>query len=395
MFQSKGWAALNRLALFSLCLLALASCATPKEAPLVAGGTSEQAFRTAKLVPPPGSDYARFGHSVATDGETVVVGAWGHEAESGAAYVFEASPEGWQRTALLRPDDAAQGARFGYSLDVEGNTIAVGAIYEASRGHDAGAVYVFERAGGQWQRTAKLLPPGEAEDDHFGRSVSLAGARLAVGAPGAGKVHTFVRAADGWRTEEVIEGDSETLRFGTSLALDDTTLAIGAWTEAPEAKGLVVVLERTADGWSEVQRLRASEGGDRFGYSVGLDGNLLAVGAPDAEDGPMVRLFERVDGVWREKQAALPLAHSPELGYTVALFESSLLVGDPGFAAAADHAGQVVLAGAGAPAALLPGQLPEGSSFGVSLAAAGPLIVVGATGDGSSGQAAGAAYIFY
>ena len=401
MFHLYSKAVTLRLFILATGLAMLVSCSSPEERSLSSGGEDAPALRTAKLIPPAGSDYIRFGHAVATDGEVVVVGAWGHSGEAGAAYVFELTSQGWTQIAQLAASDAASGARFGYSLDVEDGTIAVGALYESSQGRDAGAVYLFERQGSAWNETAKLVPDGEAEYSHFGRSVALDGGLLAVGAPGpaASEVHLFARNSEGWRREAVIASPaaSSGTRFGTSVSLSSGTLAIGAWTEIAEANGFVALYERSGSGWEESQRLSSPEAGDRFGYSVSLDGELLAVGAPDAKVEPRLRIFGRGSTTWSELVPVIAAEHSAELGHVVILHQGKLLAGDPAFDGSVSHGGQVLLAGveSGVPASLLPQDLEEGSSFGVSVAASGNLIVVGAVGDRSSGHAAGAAYVYY
>ena len=49
------------------------------------------------------------------------------EANTGAAYVFERSGGSWPQTAKLVADDAARYANFGYSVAVSGDLIVVGA----------------------------------------------------------------------------------------------------------------------------------------------------------------------------------------------------------------------------------------------------------------------------
>ena len=61
-----------------------------------------------------------FGNSVAIDGATVVVGAYGDGSASGAAYVFRTSDGGatYGQVAKLTAADAAAFDRFGYSVAI-------------------------------------------------------------------------------------------------------------------------------------------------------------------------------------------------------------------------------------------------------------------------------------
>jgi hypothetical protein len=100
-------------------------------------------------------------------------------------------------------------AHFGFSVAVRGDTLAVGASTEegslggVSTGAGdtlndfsaAGAVYLYRRENGMWNKKAyvKALTPGNI--DEFGFSVGLSGDTLAVGALGesshSGAVYLF------------------------------------------------------------------------------------------------------------------------------------------------------------------------------------------------------------
>ena len=112
--------------------------------------------------------YDTFGISVATDGATVLAGAYGDgNAGSdgqnnpvgavGAVYVYRAS-DGAQ-LAKLTASDAATGDKFGFSVAIEGSTVAIGARGDGS---NAGAVYLYDTA--TWTETAKLAAADAAED---------------------------------------------------------------------------------------------------------------------------------------------------------------------------------------------------------------------------------------
>jgi hypothetical protein len=114
-----------------------------------------------------------FGVPMATDGNTLVVGAQfadAHGEDSGLAYVFEGRDGNWPRTAVLSASDTAAGDQFGLTVSVSGDRIVVGARLENSRGNDAGAAYVFERRAGAWTQAAKLTASDAVAGDLFGRA---------------------------------------------------------------------------------------------------------------------------------------------------------------------------------------------------------------------------------
>src|SRR4051794_11086914 len=128
---------------------------------------------------------------------------------SGAVYVFTRRGAAVTQQAYIKASNPGDGANFGSSvaLSRDGNTLAVAAYYESSNATgingnqadrsipEAGAVYIFTRAGATWSQQAYIKPSntgqaavgdGFAEGDQFGYSIALSadGNTLAVGAIG-------------------------------------------------------------------------------------------------------------------------------------------------------------------------------------------------------------------
>ncbi len=281
-----------------------------------------------------------FGFAVAlsSDGNTLVVGApdeasAGIETDNsapsaGAVYVYTRSGATWTQQAYIKASNAEAGDQFGTSvaLSSNGNTLAVGAIGEASAltgvtagivnettagnaAPGAGAVYVFTRIAGTWSQQAYVKASNTGAADNFGSSVALSGdgSTLAVGAIGedgsaaeAGAVYVFTRDLGGvWSQQAPIvsasnAGALDLFGFSVALSGDGNTLAVGAIGEAsaigvtptdntaPSA-GAVYVFTRSGTTWPQQAYVKASTigAGDQFGFSVALssDGNTLAVGA--------------------------------------------------------------------------------------------------------------------
>ncbi len=138
---------------------------------------------SARLVASDGASDDAFGNAVTQSGDTVVVGAWKDDdlgAESGSAYVFEKVGGAWTQAAKLHASDGAAGNGFAWSASISGDALIFGAFADGV----TGSAYVFEKTGGVWTQTAKLLASDGAADDSFGWSVSLSGAAAIVGALG-------------------------------------------------------------------------------------------------------------------------------------------------------------------------------------------------------------------
>ena len=109
-----------------------------------------------------GSDW--FGASVAVDGDTVVVGAYLDDddgSSSGSAYVFRWNGTGWAEHKLTA-SDGAQNDWFGASVAVDGDTVVVGAWGDDDDGSSSGSAYVFRPDGTDW---ACLLYTSDAADE--------------------------------------------------------------------------------------------------------------------------------------------------------------------------------------------------------------------------------------
>jgi hypothetical protein len=251
-----------------------------------------------------GSDSAagdEFGAAAAIDGTTAVVGAPEHNSGAGAAYVYERTGRTFSQVAKLAPGDLAAGDNFGFAVDLEGDILTVGAPRQDGVGADSGAAYVFVRTGTVWSQQAKLTPADTAAGDLFGHAVGVDSTRVAVGAPdqngfsadtGAGYV--FGQTGTSWSQEyKLIPLDGNTGdEFGYALGYDGDVVAVGAPGDSDlhPAAGSAYIFEQLIPGFFS-QDAKVTAGvpavGERFGSSVamvntaGADaGDRVVVGAP-------------------------------------------------------------------------------------------------------------------
>jgi hypothetical protein len=342
------------------------------------------------------------------------------------------------------------------AISGDGNTVAVGAPHESSaaRGingdqndnsrYNSGAVYVYVRRGESWTQQAYIKASNAGGSDLFGLSLALSGdgntlvaaapweSSAATGVngnqnddsiPQAGAVYVFTRSGGTWSQQAYIKAsntgrkgagdDSEGDQFGFSVALsaDASTLAVGAVSEDSAAIGIngnqhddsafqsgaVYVFTRTGNTWAQQAYIKSgnSEGGDLFGYGVGLsaDGNAMAVAGYD-EDGSgkgvnpavdnglngtgAIYAFDRRNGAWRQS------------GY---LKGSRSQRNDAlGFAVAISADGNTIAGGTAEESCLVPGINPSGcdvDTFPSNLAAgsAGAVYIWARAGDSWTEQA--------
>jgi hypothetical protein len=162
----------------------------------------------AKLTASDGAEWDCFGGAVGIDGSYAVAGAVNDDDKgqnSGSAYVFFHNGAAWAQQAKLTASDGAGGDCFGWAVDISGDCVIVGAIYDDDSGLNSGAAYIFRRSGTVWVQEAKLRASDGAAEDYFGWSVSLDGNYAVVGAPGdddhgdfSGSAYVFYCIGGAW-----------------------------------------------------------------------------------------------------------------------------------------------------------------------------------------------------
>jgi hypothetical protein len=294
-----------------------------------------------KLVDPTGGSSFRFGTAVALDSGTLAVSAPGQG--DGRVHVYEEIAGVWIPRALLASTSGGSGP-FGAVLALRGGQMLVG--FEPY-GASAGAAELFTGSGASWAPGTPLVPAGLVPGDSYGIAVALTASTAVVGAPyrlGTGVAWVWTGSGSSWTIQAELDnlGTATADAFGSASALEDTTLVVGAPnddTVSGRDSGAVYVFERVGTAWALRQKLLPPTGmpgnypgdGPRFGTSVALSGDRLAVGAPDARQQGRVLVFTRTAGTW---SLAVELAQSDPspyaaFGAAVALHGTRLLVGAP------------------------------------------------------------------
>jgi hypothetical protein len=140
-----------------------------------------------------------------------------------------------ESTQRLVARDGTGGDRFGASTAIDGDRMAIGAPGVAG----IGAVYLFERANGEWNEVAKVEPPGASVGDEFGLGVALAGTTLVVGTNNAG-AYMFQFHSGEWIHSLTHPGSTS---ISGAVAVSNGVVAIGD-DRANNVTGAVHVYER-------------------------------------------------------------------------------------------------------------------------------------------------------
>ncbi len=254
-----------------------------------------------------------FGETVAISGNYAVINAPLEDTgldgqptleDAGACYIFERDTNGiWIEVQKIVSSDRDANERWGeYTIDISGNTILVGSIREnldVSGGNElenAGAVYVFERdTNGIWNETQKIVNSDRELGDTFGRSVSIDGNFLIVGADyedingnASGAAYMFEKDGTGiWNEVQKITSASGVAesRFGQRVAIEGDRIVIGAWVRdvgSATDGGAAYIFEKDGTGfWNETAIMYDpnASNSDYFGFSVAISGDYCFVAA--------------------------------------------------------------------------------------------------------------------
>ena len=371
-------------------------------------------IEVAKLTASDGASYDAFGVSVAVDGDTALIGSWGDDdngENSGSAYVFTRNAGVWTEQAKLTASDGTDFDYFGHSVAVDGDTALIGASEDDDNGLYSGSAYVFTRNAGVWTEQAKLTASDGASGAIFGWSVAVDGDTALIGAYGTGSAYVFTRNAGVWTEQAKLTASDRASgdTFGINVAVDGDTALIGAPRDDDNGlySGSAYVFTRNAGVWTEQAKLTASDGasGDAFGVSVAVDGDTVLIGSwGDDDNGEFsgsAYVFTRNAGVWTEqaKLTASDGASVDDFGVSVAVDGNTALIGANEDDDNGENSGSAYVftrnAGVWTEQAKLTAS--DGASddeFGVSVAVDGDTALIGSWHDDDNGESSGSAYVF-
>lgn len=306
-----------------------------------------------------------YGFSVAISGNTLVVAApFADESgflNAGAVYVYTRAnaTAPWTAPLRLTSSDISANDQFGHSVALDGDTLVVGAVSGEAGVLDSGAAYVFYRVAGNWQQPPQRLTATDAASgDFFGNAVAIAGDRLVIGAERAdaspslldsGAAYVFKRTANGWIEQSKLQPDAvdrhRSDNFGASVTVSGATVVVGQpflGVGVGSNKGSATIFVENGGTWAKSATLVASDGAadDYFGSDVAISDDRVVVGAyydnfgtaTSGIDAGSAYLFTRAtNGVWNQTStyvAPTPAANAL-FGSAVAAWGGSTLIGAP------------------------------------------------------------------
>ena len=366
----------------------------------------------------------QFGTTLAMSADYAIVGAprkMGVGRRSGAAYIFTRKGTEWVEQAKLVASDGMRGDYFGISVAIDGDTVLVGGHRTNEPFADAGAVYIFERTGTNWNQTAKLSAPDADSFAYFGFSVGIHNDTAIIGAVrddeagnDAGAAHIFVRTEFGWIHQAKLIGNNTIAedRFGYAVDVHGDFAIVSS----PRNKGggAAYIYEREGTRWEQKRnriRIRMipidAEGASSFGTSVDILGEVAVIGATGGIVGEdavgAAYIFTRNEPpFWNQhtKLTAADRQSGDQLGFSVAISGNEVIAGTPKHSAGGIASGAAYIFEQREDttwvevAKLSDGETASEDQFGVSVAISGNLAISGAQQDDDVAPNAGAAYIF-
>ena len=379
------------------------------------------------------------GKSVAMSGDTAIVGAPSDDCANsdtncGSAIIFERNPATglFEQLAKLTASDGTENDNFGKSVAISGDTVIVGAYWDAAAGTYSGSAYIFEKpASGGWvdaTETAKLIASDGGVNHYFGISVGISGDTVIVGAYGSnstGSAYIFEKhATEGWpsavETKLTASDGAASDWFGWSVAISGDTAIVGA--SAAETPGLLnsgiaYIFEKHAtEGWISATETILIAFSQRtfaaFGESVAISGNTAIVGQPgmncfDGDYCGAAYIFENSGSGWVVRDRLVSSGRgkaSSNFGKSVAISGDRVIVGAYTYGYTGSISGSAFVfekPASGWGSSIITQNIKLSASngmtsdfFGGSVAISGDTVIVGAYGKDGSAVETGSAYVF-
>lgn len=351
-----------------------------------------------KLTASDGEDDDHFGCSVSISGDYAIVGAYGDDNNRGSAYIFKREETDWTQQAKLTASHNETDDYFGRSVSISGDYVIVGAKSYA---------HIFKREGTSWTLQAKLTCSSDYGASAYldPSSVSISGDYAIIGTRIF--AYIFKRNGSSWtqQTELTVTGRVKGDFYGRLVSISGDYAIVGTCVN-DSYSGSAYIFERSGANWTQQTRLTALDGAPRdyFGRSVSISGDYVIAGAPDDDDNGdgsgSTYIFKREGVSWTQQTKLIDPdgASLDYFGSSVSISGDYIIVGVPN-----DDDDNGRNTGSGyifkregtswtQQAKLTAFDRTYDYFFGTSVSISGDYIIVGAPG--GTGPTCGSAYIF-
>ncbi len=228
--------------------------------------------------------------------------------------------------------------QYGYRVAIDGDMFAVSSVFDDDRGTDSGSVFLYDAASGT--QLHQLNASNARSGDNFGFGLDFDNGTVVVGArlndtrsTNAGAAYLF-DAATGVQTQILHANDaSSSDEFGWSVAIDGDVVAVGARLDDDLGNNSGSVYLFDANTGAQTNKLTAADGGQsaQFGWDVALDGDQLVVGASLANSNGSrsgsAYLFDVSTGVQTSQIVGSDTGSDDRFGFSVDIEGGDIVVG--------------------------------------------------------------------
>jgi hypothetical protein len=222
---------------------------------------------------------ARFGYSVDVDGHIIVLGASNVIDVTGAAFVYRRNDTMWVKDAKF--ESSKEMDRFGWDVSVRQDRIAV-----ASKG--SVSLYDLDPTSKSWIQAGVPIVNEECDSSEywFGYSIALVGTHgLLIGCPSGnnsvGTVRYFTRdpSTGEYIEQQIVSPFDQTIKlFGSRISVDADGENVVAISTQEERKGSIFLFTLVDDHWVETARIRSPGNGIKsFGGDIAVSGGRVIV----------------------------------------------------------------------------------------------------------------------
>lgn len=329
-------------------------------------------------------------------------------------------------SAVITPTDVltdvalANGDRYGWSVDIDGDTAIVGVPNaDGTNFPNTGVAYVYVNDGlGTWTLEATLEGFSSYRDDQYIVDADFASDVL-LGQTGAAFGYSVAIHGD----IAVIGEPLHDVDTYNPDGVDELTLTAPLPDDVPDItdSGAVYIFERTAGVWNGgirwTEELDGQGEGNQLGHAVGVHGRtVIASKVSDLPSGSVSIYFQDYDGIWREQYAQKANAEAgtdeqislapfdtdaeDRFGQSIAIHGNTIVVGSDSSDGTGTGSGSAyvytrdVHQNWNLQSKIVPDDPAALAGFGVSVDIDGNTIIVGSDGADVATTSEGAAYVF-
>ena len=303
-----------------------------------------------KIIPNNPAFSQEFGSSLTLYKNTLLIGATGDDAISGAVYVYEFNGSEWVESQKLAPEIPIFFQRFGAAVDVFQDMLIISSSGSDETGKASGTIYIYKQNSDEWILANTILSPGTNEQDLFGAAIRIVNSdHILVAAPRgngpvteAGLVYSYIKSNAEWIVNQIISPQNGRTNglFGSSMDYSNGNLIVGSMQAQVDSmfsgEANLYTLDENKK-WNHEYRFipETPNHHDYFGATVVIDYDHIIIASPkwdksnDDGDHGTAYIYTYSDSAWQTAGQLIPeeVEENDHFGLAMALDGNNLVVG--------------------------------------------------------------------